>query len=103
MVEEGGRDDALGSWPRDRFYSGTIQKLFPGSQSGVVRSARSGREFPFLFVHVVVVGPLRRFEELREGMLVGFDIGRTSSGLCVTVLRARVLDDQVGNLVRDSR
>ena len=30
----------------------------------------------------------RKFEELREGMVVGFDVGWTSKGLRVTVLRA---------------
>jgi hypothetical protein len=68
-----------------RFYRGTILKLFHGSRSGVVRSIK-GREHPFAFPHVVMLGQLRRFEDLREGMAVGFDVGRTSKGLRVTVL-----------------
>jgi hypothetical protein len=52
---------------------------------GIVRSA-TGREIPFAAAHVIVTGPLHRFEDLREGMSVGFDVGWTSKGLRVTVL-----------------
>jgi hypothetical protein len=69
-----------------KFYRGTIVKLFRGSQSGIVRSA-AGRDLPFTFLHVVMVGSRRRFEDLREGMPVGFDVGWTSKGLLVTTLR----------------
>jgi hypothetical protein len=72
----------------DRFYVGTIRKLFHGSKSGVVRSA-NGREVPFVWLHVERLGPIRHFEELREGMEVGFDVGWTSKGLRVTTLRVR--------------
>lgn len=78
--------------PASRFYAGTIKKLFPGAAMGLVRSA-SGREIPFAAAHVVLVGPLRHFEELREGMTVGFDVGWTSRGLRVTVLRAERAGD----------
>lgn len=70
-----------------RFYRGTIVKLFQGSRQGVVRSIR-GREYTFSFPHVVMLGQLRRFEDLREGMSVGFDVGWTSKGLRVTTLHA---------------
>jgi hypothetical protein len=69
----------------DRFYAGIIKKLFPGAGMGIVRSA-SGRETPFAAAHVVLIGTIRRFEDLREGMPVGFDVGWTSKGLRVTVL-----------------
>jgi hypothetical protein len=69
----------------DRFYAGTIKKLFPGAGMGVVRSA-SGRETPFAAAHVIVTGAVRRFDDLREGMAVGFDVGWTSKGLRITVL-----------------
>jgi hypothetical protein len=82
--DDGEPDDAP---PADRFYAGIIKKLFPGSAMGVVRSA-GGREVPFAAAHVVFTGPIRRFEDLREGMSVGFDVGWTSKGLRVTVLRA---------------
>jgi hypothetical protein len=71
----------------DRFYPGVIKKLFPGAGMGVVRSA-TGREIPFAAAHVILVGDIRRFEDLREGASVGFDVGWTSKGLRVTVLRA---------------
>ena len=70
----------------DKFYRGTIVKLMRGRHSGVVRAA-SGREIPFVFMHVTMSGPVQRFEDLREGMRVGYDVGWTSSGLRVTVLR----------------
>jgi hypothetical protein len=69
-----------------KFYRGTIVKLFRGSQSGIVRSS-SGRDVPFTFIHLVMVGSRRRFEDLREGMSVGYDVGWTSKGLLVTMLR----------------
>lgn len=82
-VENGPADVPIPS----SFYAGVIKKLFPGAGMGVVRSA-SGREVPFAAAHVVLVGPVRRFDDLREGMRVGFDVGWTSKGLRATVLRA---------------
>jgi hypothetical protein len=82
----------------DRFYAGTIKKLFLGAGMGLVRSA-TGREIPFAAVHVIVTGAVRRFEDLREGMAVGFDVGWTSKGLRVTVLHisaAGELERQAG-------
>jgi hypothetical protein len=71
--------------PADRFYAGIIKKLFVGAGMGIVRSA-TGRETPFAAQHVILTGAIRRFEDLREGMPVGFDVGWTSKGLRVTVL-----------------
>lgn len=70
----------------DRFYRGRILKLFRGTRGGVV-VAESGREVPFSDGHVLLIGLTRRFEDLREGMPVGFDVGWTSGGLRVTVLQ----------------
>jgi 2-keto-3-deoxy-6-phosphogluconate aldolase len=78
-------DESPPDTPPGRFYIGTIKKLFPGAGMGVVRSA-TGREIPFAAVHVIVTGPINRFEDLREGMTIGFDVGWTSKGLRVTVL-----------------
>lgn len=69
----------------DKFYRGKIKRLFQGTQMGVVRSG-NGRDIPFTFLHVTMLGHARRFEDLREGMSVGFDVGWTSKGLVVTVL-----------------
>ena len=80
-----GSDDQPVTPPPDRFYTGIIKKLFVGAGMGVVRSA-TGREIPFAAAHVILTGAVRRFEELREGMAVGFDVGWTSKGLRVTVL-----------------
>jgi hypothetical protein len=74
--------------PGERFYLGTIRKLFPGAGLGMVRSD-SGKEIPFAALHVLIGGSVHRFDELREGMRVGFDVGWTSRGLRVTVLNVR--------------
>jgi cold shock CspA family protein len=70
----------------DRFYHGKIDKLFPGNQTGLILS-ETGRELLFESAHVRIVGPIRDFEALQEGMEVGFDVGRTSKGLRVTMIR----------------
>lgn len=70
----------------DKFYRGKILRLFRGSQGGVVLSA-TGRETNFAFLHVVMLGDVRKFDDLREGMEVGFDVGWTSHGLQVTVMK----------------
>lgn len=72
----------------DKFYAGIISRLFAGAGMGIVL-ADSGREIPFAAAHVVVTGSARRFEDLREGMRVGFDVGWTSKGLRVTTLHVR--------------
>lgn len=68
-----------------RFYRGTIIKLFPGSGTGIVRS-ESGREIRFEAPHVIISGAARRFDDLRAGLAVGFDVAWTSRGLRVSVL-----------------
>lgn len=75
----------------DNFYLGIIARLEPGRARGVVRSD-SGREIPFEFPFVTVVGaPLGGhapgLEMLKQGARVGFDLGRTSKGLRVTKIR----------------
>ena len=83
------QDDACRSEAAEsKFYSGRIEKLFRGSQSGII-SSDSGRELSFEWLSLRVLGPLRQFEDLREGMQVGFDVGRTSKGLMVTVINVR--------------
>jgi hypothetical protein len=70
----------------DRFYRGKIDKLLRGNQTGLIVSA-SGRELPFECSHLRIVGPIRDFDALQEGMEIGFDVGRTSKGLRVTLIR----------------
>jgi hypothetical protein len=73
------------------FYQGIIVRLERGKGAGVVRSM-SGREIPFQFPFVSVVGaPLGGrtpgMQFLKEGARVGFDVGWTSKGLRVTLLK----------------
>jgi len=70
----------------DKFYRGRIIKLHRGGARGMLRSA-SGRDIPFLFAFVTVVGTHRRLEDLREGMEVGYDVSWTSHGLRVSVIQ----------------
>ena len=86
MTDEGPAEPGKGI--SDRYYIGTIVKLHAGSERGVVRTA-TGREIPFKFAQVTMVGERRRFSDLNEGATVGYDISRTSRGLCVSVLRLR--------------
>jgi hypothetical protein len=70
----------------DRYYQGTIVRLNPGSRTGWLRSSR-GRELPFVDRDVQLIGAEDGFASLRVGLVVGFDLGRTSSGLCATTIR----------------
>ena len=70
----------------DKFYRGTIYTLHRGSQRGTVRTA-SGREIPFIFTYVTMLGRHRRFEDLHEGVQVGYDVSWTSRGLRVSVIK----------------
>ncbi len=71
---------------RDAYYRGRVIKLFRGGQRGVIRGL-SGRDLPFAFAYVTMMGPHRRFEDLREGLEVGYDVSWTSRGLRVSVIR----------------
>jgi len=70
----------------ERYYQGTILRVHPGSRTGWLRTAR-GRDVPFDATTLVVLGTDQGFRALRPGMRVGFDLGRTSRGLCVTTVR----------------
>ena len=69
-----------------KYYRGMVHKLSRSAQRGTVRSS-SGRNIPFLFMHVTMVGPHQRFEDLREGQEIGYDVSWTSKGLRVSVIR----------------
>ncbi len=71
---------------------------------GLVRSL-SGKEiaFRFPFVHVVgapIGGKMPGIQFLNEGDSVGFDVGWTSHGLCVTTIRPAL--DVPGSTERDA-
>ena len=84
-------DGPAGDGPTDevgaRYYRGTITRVYYGSETGVIRSNETGREYRFKYPLVEIRGPIPRVGGLREGMEVGFDVGWTSSGLIVTVVR----------------
>lgn len=75
------------------FYRGMLMRLDRARGHGAVRS-HSGKEIPFQFPHVTVIGArlggrMPGIELLHEGDSVGFDVGWTSRGLCVTVIQPR--------------
>jgi len=70
----------------ERYYRGTILSVHPGQQVGVLRTS-SGREVAFAARDLQLVGAARGFASLRPGLSVGFDLGRTSRGLCVSLIR----------------
>jgi len=71
----------------DRFYQGVITRVYYGSESGTLRSEATGREYRFKYPFVEIRGPIPRVDGLREGMTVGFDLGWTSRGRRVTVIK----------------
>ena len=71
----------------DRFYRGVITRVYYGSESGTLTSEASGREYHFKYPFVEIRGPIPRIDGLRQGMSVGFDVGWTSRGLRVTVIK----------------
>lgn len=83
----------------DNFYRGMILKLDRARGRGVVR-AHSGREFAFQFPFVDIAGaplggPMPGIDLLNEGDSVGFDLGWTSKGLRVSMIKpARCPEDK---------
>lgn len=85
-------DDAPFSEPSDvrtpdNYHRGVIGRIYYGSETGTLRSDSSGREFRFKWPFVEIRGPIPRLDGLREGMVVGFDLGWTSRGERVTVIK----------------
>lgn len=70
----------------DKFYRGTIRSLRRGTGRGTIRTA-GGRDIPFVFQFVTMVGPYQRFDDLREGQSVGYDVSWTSHGLRVSMIQ----------------
>jgi len=70
----------------DKFYQGVIHSLQRGAQRGTIRAA-SGRDIPFVFAYVTMLGSHRDFDDLYEGLRVGYDVSWTSRGLRVSVIR----------------
>jgi hypothetical protein len=79
------------------FYPGMIMRLDRTRRRGVIRS-HSGKEIPFEFRFVTILGPeigqkALGIEALNEGDSVGFDVGWTSRGLRVTIIRPKPASD----------
>lgn len=70
----------------DNYHHGVITKLFPSNNTGVVRT-ESGREVVFSYDLVILVGEIKNPHDLREGEIVGYDLGWTSSGLRITKIK----------------
>lgn len=70
----------------DLYHQGVISKLFPSNNMGLVRT-ESGREVPFSFDLVVLVGAAKSPHELQEGQEVGYDLGWTGSGLRIIKIK----------------
>ena len=72
---------------QDRFYRGVIHKISSGNETGIVLSD-SGKEIPFVFPFLRLIGaPRLDIRFLTDGMRVGFDVGWTSQGLRISVLK----------------
>jgi hypothetical protein len=73
------------------FYSGRLIRLDRARGRGLLRS-QTGREIPFQFPHVLIIGApiggrMPGIDLLHEGDTVGFDVGWTSKGLLVTAIK----------------
>lgn len=53
---------------------------------GLVRT-EGGQEVPFSFQFVILLGEVKRAQDLKEGQEVGYDLGWTSKGLRVTKIK----------------
>lgn len=78
--------DPLTSRRGDYYHQGTITKLFPSNNTGVVRT-ESGRELTFSYELVILFGEAQSPLDLTVGEPVGYDLGWTSSGLRVTKIK----------------
>jgi hypothetical protein len=78
--------DSLTSSRGDFYHQGTVTKLFPSNNTGVVRT-ESGRELTFSYELVILCGEVKSPLELKVGAQVGYDLGWTSSGLRITKLK----------------
>jgi hypothetical protein len=79
-------DDGLGEFAELKFYRGVLLKLQRGRQHGIVQTA-GGREIHFEMEHTQLLGDRWRWEDLHEGMPVGYDVGWTSRGRRITALK----------------
>lgn len=79
-------EDATDEERPDFYYHGIIRRLSHRKNNGVVRTA-SGRDVRFSYQMVRMSGPVTSPKGLREGMVVGYDLGWTGHGLRVTRIK----------------
>ena len=77
----------------DFYYHGIVRRLSHRKNSGVVRTA-SGRDVRFSYQMVRMSGPVNSPKGLREGMVVGYDLGWTGHGLRVTTIKTYAREDR---------
>jgi hypothetical protein len=68
------------------YHHGMITKLFPSNNTGIVRT-ESGRELPFSYEFVILLGRAQSTLDLREGETIGYDLGWTPKGIMVTKIK----------------
>ena len=73
------------------YHHGVITKLFPSNNTGIVR-IESGRELPFSYEFVVLVGRAKSPLDLKEGEAVGYDLGWTPRGMRITKIKSYPAD-----------
>jgi len=71
--------------PDDKFSKGRVMKYFPQSKYGFIKD-RKGKDVYFNIDEVRFVGDKGR-ESLKEGILVGYDVGWTSHGLHINRIK----------------
>ncbi len=94
MVEDDARDGPDDGAPEattdgertDLYYHGIVRRLSHRKNSGVIRTA-SGRDIRFSYQLVHMSGPVTSPKALKEGMVVGYDLGWTGHGLRVTRIK----------------
>lgn len=83
---EGNVDRDEAEQQSDLYYHGIIRRLSHRKGTGLVRTA-SGKDVRFSYQMVLMSGPVRSPKGLREGMVVGYDLGWGGHGLRVTKIR----------------
>ena len=92
VPDQGAGGPAAAQQP-DLYYHGIVARLSPRKNTGVVRTA-SGREVQFSYQMVLMSGPVTSPKGLREGMVVGYDLGWGRHGLRVTKIRTYPQQDR---------
>jgi len=69
------------------YHQGVITKLFPSNNTGIVRT-ESGREVPFSYEFVILLGRAQSPLDLKEGEAVGYDLGWAPKGIMITKIKS---------------